>query len=224
MVDAPNNFDPQQPTVPVTEEKPAGFLASTLGKIIIGAVALVVALAVIGTLVWMAFFNTPTSQAPSKAASRVVTPASSNAASGSAPAAESDPITDPPEKPLESTFTFRNVFAPTVKKPTPEAVITSITAPAVAAATSSTNSGSGSGSGSNILTKVDKNTLYLVSIQTVNSEKTATFIWNATLYTLKKGDTIADTPWKVVSIGDSSVVMLYGDTQVTLTTGQGLSK
>ena len=38
------------------------------------------------------------------------------------------------------------------------------------------------------------------------------------------GDPIADTPWKVVSIGDTSVVMLYGDTQVTLTTGQGLSK
>lgn len=224
MVDAPNNFDLQQPTVPVTEEKPAGFLASTLGKIVIGAVALVVALAVIGTLVWMAFFNTPTSQAPSKAASRIVTPATSAAASGSAPAAESDPITDPPEKPLESTFTFRNVFAPTVKKPTPDAVIASITAPPVATAAASTNSGSGSGSGSSILTKVDKNTLYLVSIQTVNSEKTATFIWNGTLYTLKEGDTLADTPWKVVTIGDSSVVMLYGDTQVTLTTGQGLSK
>lgn len=222
MVDAPNNYDSQQPTVPVAEEKPAGFLASTLGKIVIGAVALVVALAVIGTLVWMAFFNTPTSQAPGKVVTRVVTPATSTAASGSAPVAESDPITDPPDKPLESTFTFRNVFAPTVKKPTPDAVIASITAPAVATASSSTNSGSGSTS--NILTKVDKNTLYLVSIQTVNSDRTATFIWNGTLYTLKVGDTIADTPWKVVSIGDSSVIMLYGDTQVTLTTGQGLSK
>ncbi|MDR3685415.1 MAG: hypothetical protein P4L93_00415 [Coriobacteriia bacterium] len=219
MVDAPNNFDPQQPTVPVTEEKPVGFLASTLGKVVIAAVALVVVIAVIGTLVWMAFFNTPSSQAPGKAVTRMVTPATSASATGSAAAADSDPITDPPEKPLESTFTFRNVFAPTVKKPTADSVIASITAPVV----TSTTSGSSS-SAASLLAKADKNTLYLVSIQTVDSQKTATFIWNGTLYSLQAGGTIADTPWKVVSIGDSSVVMLYGDTQVTLTTGQGLSK
>ena len=222
MVDAPNNLDPQQPTVPVTEEKPASFFTSTLGKIVIGGVALVVALAVIGTLVWMAFFNAPASQPPGRVVSRIVTPGASSAASTTASAAESEPITDPQDKPLESTFTFRNVFAPTVKKPTPDSVIASLTAPVVTTSTASASSGSGSTS--DLLSKTDKDTLYLVSIQTVDSQKTATFIWNGSLYTLNAGDTIPDTPWRGVSIGDSSAVMLYGDTQVTLTTGQGLSK
>ena len=46
----------------------------------------------------------------------------------------------------------------------------------------------------------------------------------ATSTQLSKGDTLLDTPWKVVDIGDDSVEMLYGDTEVTLTVGQGLSK
>jgi type IV pilus biogenesis protein PilP len=224
VVDAPNNdFDPQ-PTVPVAEDKPASFLSSTLGKVILGVAVVVVALVAIGALVWMAFFNSPSPNVATQPVTHIVATGASASSTGSAPAVAADPITDPPEKPLESTFTFRNIFAPTVKKPTPDSVIASLTAPVVATPSSSSSTKSSSSAASNILSKVDKDTLYLVSIQTVDSQKTATFVWNGSLYTLNEGDAIADTPWKVVSIGDTSVVMLYGDTQVTLTTGQGLSK
>ena len=62
------------------------------------------------------------------------------------------------------------------------------------------------------------------SIQTVNGVKTATLIWNGTTYNAVEGDTLGDTPWKVLEVNSDSVLMLYGDTQVTLTTGQILTK
>ena len=212
MVDAPNSqFDPQ-PVVPVTEEKRANLLTSTVGKVIIGVVALVLVLVVIGVALWFFMFATPADQA-AQVTNRAVNPAGATATSATADPAGATPITDPQEKPLESTFTFRNVFAPTLKRPTPESVIESITAPATSTSGSSSTD-----------VKVPADTLYLVSIQTVDGAKTASFIWNGATYSLGEGDTLSGTPWKVVEIGDSSVVMLYGDTQVSLSTGQGLSK
>jgi hypothetical protein len=35
---------------------------------------------------------------------------------------------------------------------------------------------------------------------------------------------VGDTPWKVLSISDTSVVMLFGDDRVTISVGQGLTK
>ncbi len=50
------------------------------------------------------------------------------------------------------------------------------------------------------------------------------FVWNGTTYTAGAGEVIGSSPWKVVEVGTDSVVMLYGDTQVTLSLGQGISK
>ena len=58
----------------------------------------------------------------------------------------------------------------------------------------------------------------------MNGEKVATFIWNGQTYVLSEGESIPDSPWKVLEINDDSVVMLFGDTRVTLSTGQGLTK
>jgi hypothetical protein len=71
---------------------------------------------------------------------------------------------------------------------------------------------------------VPADTLYLQSIQTTNGKRTATFIWNGATYTVGEGETLSGTPWKVVQIKENSAVMLYGDTEVTLTVAQGLSK
>ena len=104
---------------------------------------------------------------------------------------------------MSATFTFRNVFAPSIKPPVPAAEETTSTA------TGSTDS---------------PDTLYLTDIVSTDSGRNAVFVWNGTTYTLPEGGTIPGTPWKVVSIGTDSVVMLYGDSQVTLTLGQGISK
>ncbi len=50
------------------------------------------------------------------------------------------------------------------------------------------------------------------------------FVWNGVTYTEGAGGTIDSSPWKVLEVNSDSVVMLYGDTQVTLTVGQGVSK
>jgi hypothetical protein len=69
----------------------------------------------------------------------------------------------------------------------------------------------------------DANTLTLLEIIDENGVRKAVLQLGATRYTLAAGESIGGTPWQVVSVGTSSAVMLYGDTQITLTVGQGIS-
>ena len=206
MVDAPNNLDPNPSPAPAGAGKPGGFLGSTTGNLILGGIALFAVLVVVGLIAWTFFFSgaNPGSTAPSTSAGQQA----ASAVTSSSPA-QTAPIVEPQEKPLESTFTFRNVFAPTMKAPAPPPPPTTETA---------------ASSSSSATVEVPANTLFLESIQTENGEKTATFIWNGATYKLSEGDTISGTPWKLVEINGDSVVMLFGDSQVTLSTGQGITK
>jgi hypothetical protein len=69
----------------------------------------------------------------------------------------------------------------------------------------------------------DENTLTLLEVIDENGVRKAVLQLGATKYTLAAGEVISGTPWQVVSIGSTSAVMLYGDTQITLTVGQGIS-
>jgi len=221
MADVHNSFDP--PPAPQADSPSgfASFFATTTGKLVVGAVALILVVGIVGAIAWAFLFNGSAAPQRPPTGATIINPASS-VASASSNAISAAPIVEPAEKPLGSTFTFRNVFAPTLKEefPPPDPA----TASSTTASSGSSTSGSSSSSTTTTTVKVPKDTLYLQSIQTVNSSKTATFIWNGTSYTLKEGESIPDSPWKVLSIGDSSVVMLFGDTQVTLSTGQGLTK
>ena len=222
MADTPSSFDP--PPAPEVDSPSgfASFFATTTGKLVVGAVALILVVGIVGAIAWAFLLNGSSApQAPPTGAT-IINPASSTA-SASANAVEAAPILEPQEKPLGSTFTFRNVFAPTLKEEFPPPDV-STTASSTSSSSGSSSSGASSSSTTTTTVKVPKDTLYLQSIQTVNSATTATFIWNGTSYTLKEGESIPDSPWKVLSIGDSSVVMLFGDTQVTLSTVQGLTK
>jgi hypothetical protein len=206
MVDNPNGLDPNVPPVPVTveEEAPKNFLASTTGKIVIGVVALVVLLAVIGALLYIFLFSAPTTVVTNVVPPKPggVVPTSSVSPTATAP------IVEPGQRPLSSTFTFRNIFAPTMAEPVPAVETTSGTDSTTTTTTPN----------------IPDDTLYLASIQTTNGEPSATFIWNKGTYILFEGDSIPNTPWQLVQINTSSVVMLYGDTQVTLSLGQALTK
>jgi hypothetical protein len=68
----------------------------------------------------------------------------------------------------------------------------------------------------------DGNTLTLIEIVTDNGVRKAVLTLGSTTYTKAAGERLDGTPWQVVSIGNSNVVMLYGDTQMTLTVGQGI--
>jgi hypothetical protein len=68
----------------------------------------------------------------------------------------------------------------------------------------------------------DANTLTLIEIVTDNSIRKAVLTLGSTTYVQAAGERLGTTPWQVVSVGTGSVVMLYGDTQMTLTVGQGV--
>jgi hypothetical protein len=73
-----------------------------------------------------------------------------------------------------------------------------------------------------VSTADDANTLTLVEIVTDNGVRKAVLTLGSTTYTQAAGERLGSTPWQVVSVDMGSVVMLYGDTQMTLTVGQGV--
>jgi len=189
---------PPDAGAPAPDQK-AGFFSTTAGKVVVGLIGLFVLLSIAGVIVFVvALGGVATFLQSGDVTVTAATTTSVTTTSG----AETVPILEPAEAPLSASFTFRNVFAPSVKPPVPPAEEASSTA-------GSTDS---------------PDTLYLTDIVSTDSGRTAVFVWNGTTYTLPEGGTIPGTPWKVVSIGTDSVVMLYGDSQVTLTLGQGISK
>ncbi len=188
------------------EKKRGGFLASRTAKIVLAVVAVFVLLGVIGTLLMVFVFSSALSGGGLLSGLfGAAPPVATTTTTSQGTATETVVPVNPAEKPLNSTFTFRNVFEPTIE-------------PSFESTASETASGTVPAGAT------EPDTLYLLSIQTTNGERTATFAWNGSSYTLAEGDTIPDSPWKVLTIGTDSVVMLYGDSQVTLTVGQGLSK
>lgn len=200
------DVNPPQPDVApdtLPADKPS-FLATPTGRLVVGGVA---ACILLGLLAFVAAaFLGARLQSPVKTVNVGVT--TSTPTGGSTVATTTVPIAEPQERPLSSTFTFRNIFAPTVKPPK----------------AASSSSGSGTSASTTTSVTVPADTLYLQSIETVNGEKTATLIWNGATYAATAGDTLGDTPWKVLEVNSDSVLMLYGDTQVTLTTGEILTK
>ena len=156
-------------------------------------------LVAVGTLAFFFLLN-PSSE------SAVIVPAP--APGGAALSTATVTPTSPPEQPLDETFTFRNIFAPTVKPPAPPKA-------------QSTGSSSSTTSGT---TNAPADTLVLKSITSESGVYVATFEWNGKEYECVEGDQVDDSPWKVVTIYSDSVVMLYGDSQVTLTVGAGLQR
>lgn len=187
-------------------QKSGGFLSTTTGKLVIGGVALIAVLVLLGVVafVFFTFFASPPSTTTTTAVTTTKVVKSGSATATVAP-------TNPPEPPLSSTFTFRNIFAPTVKNPG-------------ANGTSSSSSSSSSTSSTAAVPSLPADTLLLESVQTVDGVKQATFVWNGQRYTVTAGQQVDGSPWKVLSIGSSSCVMLYGDQRVTLSVGQAAGK
>ena len=194
--DAPS---PAPADVALEPEKRPGFLSTTAGKLVIGGIAIVVvliAIAVIGTFFFLGQSNESSSE---------VVVVNTETPSGTTGSAEASAAPRPAPTP-QDIFTFRNVFEPTVK------------------VTLTPTSGSGSSDGGSV--DVPPDTLYLAGVSTVDGEPVAELIWNGQTYTLSEGESIPNSPWKVLSIDttNQTVVMLYGDSRVTLTVGQGISK
>ncbi len=194
MVD---NMNGEPPVSAAPEPKPTSpvvaFLSSSTGKLVVGGVILFAVLVAVGALAFF-FLLSPTDQPTVPTAP----------AAGTTQPTETAVPTDPPEQMLDETFTFRNVFAPTVSPPV-----------------SVDETDSGTSDDTSVTADIPDDTLVLLSIRTESGERVATFYWNGSEYDVMEGDQVADSPWEVVTINSDSVVMLYGDSRVTLTVGEG---
>lgn len=187
----------------LVEEKPAGFLSSTAGKLVVGGIAVIVVLGALAAIAFFFFIGRTSDEVEPV----VTTPTVET--SGTASANTSETAEPRPEQSPEDLFTARNVFEPTVK---------------LTVASDSDSDGDGGGTSDGGTPDVPADTLYLAGVSTVDGEPVAELIWNGETYSLGEGESIPGTPWKVLSISGDTVVMLYGDSRVTLTVGQGLSK
>lgn len=202
MVDSPNTTEAPAPVPgpPKPKSPIVVFLTSSTGRLIIGGVVLFTIVLVAGAFLFSSLLN----NVPNPPA--ITAPATSSSAEESSAVA-----TRPPEPSMDDSFTFRNVFAPTVKPP--------IAASVIEAATSS-----GDSSSSDSSSTIPADTLVLKSIVTDDGKKVASLYWNGTVYKCHEGDTVDSSPWQVVTLYSDSALMLYGDSRVTLTVGQGFSK
>ncbi len=178
----------------------SGFLSTTMGKIVLGGVALIViGAAIVAILLVFVFNQDDVINVP------VIIPTETTATTSAA--GESEPTERRPDEWVD-TFAFRNIFEPTSKVTlSPE-----VSADGGSGATSET-----------VDTDIPEDTLYLSSITTVDGVLVANLVWNGATYPLSEGGTIPGTPWKVLSVSGDTVVMLYGDTRITLGVGQGIS-
>lgn len=175
----------------------AALLSTTVGKVVVGGIAVALVLAALGIIAVVFVFSD--GQDPDV----VITPPTSADASSTL---EPEPVRRPDPSPSD-VFTFRNIFQPTAK-------------PAVTVTSEASDAESGTIDG----IEVPEDTLYLQAVAVEDNEEVATFIWNGQKFTAPEGARLGDTPWRVISISGNTVEMLYGDSRVTLVVGQGLGK
>lgn len=197
-------------TVETADSRP-GFLGTTGGKLVAGSIVLLAVLGALAAIAYLFIFG--------RSSNVVVQPQVPVAQTTSTVdgAVEASP-TVRPEPPLEDTFAFRNIFQPTIR-------VTLSADPDAPGGVAGGGTGAGgvtNPDGSSV--DVPADTLYLATVSTVDGDRVAELVWNGQTYSLREGETISGTPWKVLSISGDTVVMLYGDTRVTLTVGQGITK
>jgi uncharacterized integral membrane protein len=187
----------------VMPEKKPGFLSTSSGKIIAIVVA-VGALAIIAGIVVAIVIFVFGGQVVDDVEVRIQpwTPtAPGQSASDTATIVAAQPAAAVSNS---EVFTFRDIFEPLLK-------------PIVE--TTATVDG-----GTDDVTPAGDDVLYIEDIISEGGELKVVATLNGTTYTLGAGDSISGTPWQVLSVSSTQVIMLYGDVQITLTIGQGITK
>jgi hypothetical protein len=190
------------------EQDPSGsalkrFWGTPLGKYVLGGAAVLALLIVAAAAVGV--FMLSTSSSTSGKVTVQPTPPAAPAPSPTPSASAEVSVAAPAEVPVtnEDVFVFRDPFIPLMKAK-----------PAVTA----------SSSVSTTTTAADKNTLTLQDVVTENGVDKAVVVLGGVTYTVGEGQQVGESPWKVLTIDGTTVVMLFGDDRVTLTVGQGVQK
>lgn len=171
--------------------------------IVLGVIAVLVVVAAIAVTVVLFVFNGVKSEIDVQ-----VTPTQQTGTG--TPAPNDTPVAAGPADPVanDEVFTFRDIFKPL----------------AGAAAVTTASDTSGGTTATVDTSEYAAGTLYLVAISTSGNAPVAQMVWDRKELSLSEGDVIAGTPWKVLDIRTDDVIMLYGDQQVVLSIGQGISK
>lgn len=216
----PSAIAPDQPGAPIAD--PGASSSSRLVKVIAAAAGLIALFALIGIAAYL--FMSGAGGAPEKPSEPEV---SAGITKTAALSTKPDVPDEPPlDVPISDVFSFRDIFKPTVKPTKLSTTPTESTETSGPGGTTpgGNNSSNNSNESSPTKTSVGENTLFLQDIVTEDGQQVAVLILGSTEYRAKEGDRLDDTPWKVLEIDDNSVVMLFGDTQLTLSVGQGLTK
>jgi len=196
--------DAGMPVDPVADD--GGLRSSPRGKLVVIAAA-VVGFLLIGGLAVGAFFIFFAGEAVDQAGEQIQgtvgsVPTTGTAGGGEAVAA----AVEPEPASLSDVYTFRDIFQPLLV-PKPEE-----------------DDADGAPSGEEDVTPdVEPDVLFLQDIVSEDGVTYAVLIWNSQTYELTQGEAIPTSPWQVLSIGSGSVTMLYGDEQVVLIVGQGIT-
>lgn len=192
-------------------EKSGGFLSTSTGKLVVIGGAVIGFLAVAG-LVALAVFTFVLQPSPEPD-----TAGTKDAVAGSQePTASAEAVIEPGAVPLSDLFTFRDVFEPLIVTPNASDLETTTGSPTATTATTTPDSVAAPDTSSQ--------TLYLQDIISDNGVAKAVLVFEGQEYTLAEGESIPGSPWEVLTIGSTSVTMLYGDVQVTISIGQGVTK
>ena len=207
--------DESHTIAPAPASTKTGFFSSTAGRVLLvvgGVVVLLVICGVVAELVLGAALTGVTSSLFGSAAGQAATTQQPAGGSGTSVAGTAAALATMPAVPDVGD---RDVFLPrdpfTVIKPPTVAVSSTSASTSTSTATTSTASSSDT-------------SLVLVDIVSDNGVAKAVFKYKGVEYTVGKGGTVDSSSWQVVSVGTSSVVMLYGDDRVTLYRGEGISK
>lgn len=180
-----------------------GFMSTTLGKVVVIGGAAVVLLSILGVVAFFLVTSLFIGGAED-AVTDLTQGIESQITSGtvSLDSAQAAVATEPGDVPLSSIFTFRDVFDPLIKAPAEETSTVGALDPDFVP---------------------EPDTLYLLDIVVENGVSLAVLLYNDALVSVPEGGIVAGTPWMVLTINSGSVTMLYGDSQVTLVVGQGVS-
>ncbi len=190
-----------QPVASIPEKK--SFLSTGTGKFVAVALALGVLAIIAAVVIVLALFVFGTAVVEDMEVT--VTPDESAVPAETSEAAE---VAAPAAAVANAeVFTFRDIFEPLLVA-IPETTTTTTTSTTTTDTANTTTAG----------------TLYLNSVTLQDGVYVATFSLDGVTYSLTDGERVGTSPWQVVTVNESSVVMMYGDTQVVLVIGQGITK
>ena len=188
------------PAVP-NPDKGKGFLSTTLGRALLIGLGVAVILGIILAVIVLALGVFASDPGTVAVPGGSVAGTSTTGATGVESSATAAASVLPSEPPLVPAIASRDVFSP--RNPFEE-----IKPPVIPTET----------------VKADEDVLVLKDIVTEDGVRKGVFTYNGVQYVGGPGDVLGTTNWKVLAVHDSSADVLFGDSRVTLSIGQGIQK